>query len=101
MGEGLAVGLPWAVIIALLAYSGWLHMELRKLYVAKAELSERVRALAESGTDGTIMRAIDEIKGMWQAMNARVEADYQTVAICLIQLSNGQKITPADLQRKR
>lgn len=94
-------GLPWAVVVGLITYSGWLHLELRKLHVAKAELTQQVKALAESGTDGTIMRAIDEIRGMFKAINDRVEADYQTVAICLIQLSNGKPISPADLQRKR
>lgn len=92
--------LPWAVVVLVFGWNTWLHLQLRDLYVKKAELSLQVKGLAESGTDGTIMAAIDELKGYVRAMNDKVEADYQTVAICLIQLSNGKPITPADLKRR-
>lgn len=92
--------LPWVVVAAVFGWNTWLHLQLRDLYVKKAVLAEQVQALANAGTDGTIMAAIDELKGYVRAMNDKVEADYQTVAICLIQLSNGKQITPADLKRK-
>lgn len=92
--------LPWAVVVVVFGWNTWLHLQLRDLYVMKARLQIQVGQLAEAGTDGTIMAAIDELKGYVRAMNDKVEADYQTVAICLIQLSNGKQITPADLKRK-
>jgi hypothetical protein len=95
----LGVGLPWVVVLAALGYSGWLHAELRKLYIAKAELAKDVKALAESGTIGTILEAINEIKAMQRAMTVRMDADYHKIALCLITMSRGDKVTMADLQR--
>lgn len=92
--------LPWALVVAAFGWNTWLHLQLRDLYVKKAELTKQVEALAAAGTDGTVMAAIEELKGYVRAMNDKVEADYQTVAICLIQLSNGKPITPSDLKRK-
>ena len=92
-------GLPWAVVLAAFAYSGWLHAELRKLYIAKAELAKDVQALEESGTIGTILEAINEIKAMQRTMAVRIDADYHRIALCLISMSRGDKVSMADLAR--
>jgi hypothetical protein len=98
MGE-VSAGLPWALVVALLTYSGWLHLELRKLHVKSAELARDVKAMAESGTIGTIINALDEMKRMQQAMAVRIDADYHRIALCLISISRGDHLTMADLQR--
>lgn len=99
MGE-LAAGLPLAWVVGLLTYSGWLHKQLSDLREAHAAVKVRVESLEKSGTNGTITAAITALSEDLRAMNDKLESDFQMVTLCLIQLSNGNKITPADLKRK-
>jgi hypothetical protein len=96
----LGAGLPWALVVGLMGYSGWLHRHLSDLREAHASLRPRVEALEKSGTNGTVTAAITALSEELRAMNDKLESDFQMVTLCLIQLSNGNKITPADLKRK-
>ncbi len=92
--------LPWVVVVAVFGWNTWLHLQLRDLYVAKAQLSEKIESLSDPGTNGTILKAIEEIKLLQRTMSARIDADYHTITLCLIAMSRGDTITMADLQRK-
>lgn len=96
----IAEGLPWFLVLAALGYSGWLHGKFNTLEKWQASAGTRLDTLEKSGTNGAVTAAITALSDELRAMNDKLESDFQMVTLCLIQLSNGNKITPADLKRK-
>lgn len=96
----IGAGLPWVVVVSALGYSAWLHAKFSALEKWQAGAEPRIVALEKSGTNGTVTAAITALSEELRAMNDKLESDFQMVTLCLIQLSNGNKITPADLKRK-
>lgn len=96
----ISAGVPWFLVLAALSYSGWLHSKFSALKEWQAAAATRIETLEKSGTNGTITAAITALSEDLRNMNDKLESDFQMVTLCLIQLSNGNKITPADLKRK-
>jgi hypothetical protein len=96
----IGAGLPWVAVLALLGHSAWMHGKFGDVAKRQEGFKTRVEALEKSGTNGTVTAAITALSEELRAMNDKLESDFQMVTLCLIQLSNGNKITPADLKRK-
>lgn len=100
MMSDISAGLPWFLVLGLIGFSAWLHSRFGALEKWQASAELRIEALQKSGTNGTVTAAIVELSEDLHKMNDKLESDFQMVTLCLIQLSNGNKITPADLKRK-
>ncbi len=87
----IGAGLPWVAVLALLGHSAWMHGKFGDVAKRQEGFKTRVEALE---------KAITALSEELRAMNDKLESDFQMVTLCLIQLSNGNKITPADLKRK-
>ena len=96
---GVDAGAALTVVLALLAWNGWLHRQLGELSQVNTVLAGRVDSLEKMGTDGTVKEAIRDLVDQVRHLNDRVESDFQRIALCLVQLSNGKQITMAEILR--
>lgn len=99
MVDAAWVAIGVTVVGAVLGWNGWLHAQLWGLRSANRELAVQVETLTRLGTDGTIQAAISDLAAQVRSLNGRVESDFQRIALCLVQLSNGKPLTMQEILR--